>query len=475
MKLRYLIHIACALSLTVLLSCTEKIAPERHKGVAGPFSIEIPLLTNDGQSWTRAHDFNDLSVSKISEIWVGLFDAVDHRLIGFGTTSSIATSTTITIENLFFDDGHPEAYAAAVANYNGVKGRLGDGPAVDLIQLLRHDIASWEDFCNIAVDVASAEAAIGNNAHVLMSGIYQSSATTARDIYVISDDDGLLEPSSDDIAFTLFTYNKDPNTEKAFEKFIDFSTNLGIINGPTHAIRLRPLFSHISIAINLEAPTLSKNEGISWRLCNVPKYVYLIEHANIADCSPYNAGSWQRITPAASDLYVDGYFSMNDFRTVADGIGVDEDVPFDVLKGDAVSGENGTYSFGFWHYENMHWGLPGVDNYAAREATYASSDVFSALCPSATDDFNNKATYFELRVKGTDGKDYDFRVHEGLSSDITNQSGRTEYRDFSTFRNTNYSYSITINSTNSALTRSTSSEDTEFDVAVSVARNGLGN
>ena len=468
MKLRYLIHIACALSLAALQSCSEKIVPE-HKGVAGPFSIEIPLLT-DNECRTRAYDFNNstLSPSDISEIWVGLFDAVDHRLIGFGTTSSIATPTRITIENLFFDDGHPDAYAVAVANYDGVKGRLEDGPAVDLIQLLKYDIASWEDFCNIVVDVASAEAAIRNNAHVLMSGIYQP--TNIPDIYVTLDDDG-LQPSGNNISFALFYYDE----SKAFEKFIRFNSNLGIQTSTNYGIKLRPLFSHISVNINLNAPALNKSEGISWRLCNVPKYVYLIEHANIADCSPYNAGSWLRITPAASDLYVDGYFSMNDFRTVADGIGVDEDVPFDVLDGDAVSGANGSYSFGFWHYENKHWGLPGVNSYAAREATYASSDVFSALCPSAADDFNNKATYFELRVKGTDGKDYDFRVHEGLSSDITNNNNTTEYRDFSTFRNTNYSYSITINSTNSALTRSTSSEDTEFDVAVSVARNGLEN
>ena len=464
MKLRYLIHIACALSLAALQSCSEKIVPEGHKGVAGPFSIEIPLLTDNGQYRTRAYDFNDsaLSLSDISEIWVGLFDAVDHRLIGFGTTNSIATPTKITIENLFFDDGHPEAYAAAVANYSGVTGRLGDGPAVDLIQLLKHDIASWEDFCNIAVDVASAEAAIGNNAHVLMSGIYQRSTIT-RDIYVIPDDDGLLEPS-DDIAFTIFTYLE---FDKAFEKFIDFSSNLGIQNNTTYAIRLRPLFSHVSVNVTLNAAALNRNGGISWRLCNVPKYVYLIEHHNIVDCSPYDAASWLGVTPAAGDLYgEDGYFTMENFRSAADGVATPEGAPYDVLAGDAVSGSAGSYSFGFWHYENKHWGLPGVNSYAARERVLAgTTDVFAALCPSATSAFNNSASYFELRVKGTDGKDYDYRVHEGLSANIYNTASAVEYRDFSTFRNTNYTYDITISGLSSALTRG----DAESAISVSVS------
>ena len=462
MKLRYLIHIACALSLAALQSCSEKIVPEGHKGVAGPFSIEIPLLTDNGQYRTRAFNNSALSLSDISEIWVGLFDAVDHRLIGFGTTSSIATPTKITIENLFFDDGHQEAYAAAVANYSGVTGRLGDGPAVDLIQLLKHDIASWEDFCNIAVDVASAEAAIGNNAHVLMSGIYQRS-TIARDIYVIPDDDGLLEPS-DDIAFTLFTYDEN---SKAFEKFIVFSSNLGIQNSTNYAIRLRPLFSHVSVNVTLNAAALNRNGGISWRLCNVPKYVYLIEHHNIADCSPYDAASWLGVTPAAGDLYgEDGYFTMEDFRSAADGVATPEGAPYDVLAGDAVSGSAGNYSFGFWHYENKHWGLPGVNSYAARERVLAgTTDVFAALCPSATSAFNNSASYFELRVKGTDGKDYDYRVHEGLSANIYNTASAVEYRDFSTFRNTNYTYSITISGLSSALTRG----DAESAISVSVS------
>lgn len=462
-----ILHI-CGCLLFVSSCSYFKSDTDGKERYTGPFTIELSAGVSGENDRTRAEDFNNgLGVSDISEIWVGLFDATDHRFIGYGTTSGSA-SLRVKINNLFFDDGHPDAYAAAVANYRNVYGRLGSGEMKALEELLERDIASWEDFCNIAVDAVSAERAIGGDKHVLMSGVYYKT-TAGRNITVQADGKGRLTPIPDDdnVKATMFSYTE----TAAFEQTVEFNSNLGF--NQNYTILLRPLFSHVTVNVTLTAADLDRNGGISWRLCNVPRYVYLIEHVNVEDCRAYDASSWLGVTPAASDLYGDaGYYTMDlgGFRTADDRDIVSTDVPFDVMEKDIVSGNNGRYSFGYWHYENKHWGLPGVDSFSAREATYEeNAESFKALCPSYDEIFNNKATYFELRVKGTDSRNYDFRVHEGLSSNRDNSAGATEYRDFSTFRNTDYTYNVTISGTSSGLTRSASSGGTGHEVNVSVS------
>ena len=450
----------------LLAACTETMDVERPKHgyrlAEGPFTLEVPIGVTENRMQTRAAEFGNFN---ISEMWVGLFDAVDHHIVGFGTVEGrITTATTVrvTIDNLFFDDDHPEAYVAAVVNYDGVEARLGAGEQKPLLDVLKFDVGSFEDFCNVAVDAVSAEKAVSGN-HVLMTGFYTTSAAANFAVTAGTDSDGVLKftPPSNIGKIVMFTYDEN---YKTFERKVVFVDNLQI----TSYIYLRPLFSHLTVNVELAAANLNRTGGVSWQLCNLPRYVYLIEHANIADCSSYTNETWPTVTPAASDLYADGYYSMTGFY---DGTR-DADAPYDVLAGDATTVSNGTYSFGFWHYENKHWGLPVVTTYNARETTFADyPDIFSSLCPSAEQAFNNNATYFVLRTLGTDGHNYDFRVHEGYATDINNSSRTAALRDFSTVRNTEYTYNIRISGTSTALsTMSTRTDADDFTVYIEVDR-----
>ena len=465
--------LAGALFGAMLAACTEKadtgLPRHGYTHAEGPFDFEVALGAAENQTQTRAADFDDLSIANISEVWVGLFDTEDHHIIGFGSVenrNSTALTQNVSIENLFFDDGHPDAHVAAVVNYAGVEARLGDGEKKPLLDVLKYDVGSLEDFCNVAVDVVSAENAVnaGRGNHVVMSGFF----TTSTANFVVTptlDEDGTLKSFATPAnigKITMLIYTE----STAFEYQISFSNNLGY-NQNSNYIYLRPMFSHLEVNVNLNAGAIDRNGGVEWKLCNVPRYVYLIEHATIEDCTPYTAETWAAVTPAASDLYDDGYYTMTGFTSDTTK---EADAPYDII-GEPVTGGNGTYSFGFWHYENKHWGLASATNYAQREATFAGTDIFSSLCPSVDRTFNNNATYMVIRTTGTDGSNYDFRVHEGFATNSTNSSDTASARDFSTFRNVDYAYTITINGVGSALSpMSTRGAGSDIEVEVEAAR-----
>lgn len=451
-KAKLLLISLTAVGMLALSSCgsNENLEPAETEGATMRHEpvMELPLgFTGDNQR-TRAFDFNNrsLTLSNINEIWVGLFDTEDHKIVGFGTkTGTITTPLSVTIENLFMSDINDKAWCAAVANYNGVNARLGEGELKPLIDILRYDVATWEDFCNVAIDVESAELAIRvTGSHVLMSGIF---AADGNDVYVEhdSDDTGLLMPSSNIGSYTL--YNK---TFSAYE----FETVISIYsNNPAVAsyLSLRPMFAHVKVNVDITAPTLNANGNLQWKLYNVPKYVYLIEHANISDCSGYDNLSWLGVTPSAADLYYDGYADMQNYVAYNTPT-PPTDALVDVIAGD-VAKSGTTFSFGFWHYENKHWGLPTVTGYIDRDRMLTSTPerIFSALCPSDALDFNNKATYLMISIPTTSGGNAEYIIHEGYSSNFNNSANSAEPRDFSTFRNTDYTYNITVSGTSSSL------------------------
>lgn len=481
----------CAL---MAASCSDDLKyngsdDERQTGTGetyGPFEIVIPVEAELVDQRSRATFSNDDAV--VNSLWVGIFDITSHRIIASefyegenggpvweGTIShntsivpDVNGSLGVKISNLYFNDDNNKVYIVGVANYDNIEcnytvttyldemedyedadGNIHQRPNGETIMTVTpgsgslkdalDNIKTWEDYTNIDVNTASVEAAITDANCPLLSGVFSGShgnnTVDVENKYIVKNN------------------NNSPTEVTLF----DMTTKLANLDDPfgTGAkgqIHLRRLVNHINVTVNfgdnvvvIGDPTID--------VCNIPNYVFLQEHTTVADASKYNAETWKTVTPASSDKYDDGYFDVEDALTLSASTSKDG---FFVGESDKLTQTGKTYKFGYWHYENKHWGLPGVSSYADREARYGTSDVFKSLCASEADNFNNGATYFVINANITDNANgysgnVRFLIHEGYCCvENGDQSGTSSApiavpRDFSTFRNTNYNYTVNIN------------------------------
>lgn len=440
MKLKY---IAGCLALTSLLgSCNDddfNPVTSGGEGPFGPYSLVVPIDMDDAGIKTRA-DFTE--ITPINNIWVGVFDAEDGRLIGSSSinedviipSKTHENFTDITIKNLMFHDTQPKVYIASVVNYDGVMVYTSskDTEALEPLKDVLDELTSWDEYINLAVDISSAKDINKGNEVSLMSGLYSVGHGNNTVDY-------LGVPSNDKDMTVVTPY------AILFSGDYNYGNN-GEINLPGQ-VHLRKLVSHIKV-------NLAQGDGITIinptvKYYNIPKSVFLQERTTLEDARPFTT-DWKEVTPASSDIY-GGYSSYENGEE-------NEYLFFKENEGNPTYNEiDRTWNFGFWHYENKHWGLDHIMTYEDREVM-SSPGVFKSLVPEGSD-INNGASYFIISAHVIDSKnniegDVNYLIHEGYcckpNSDkfAENETG-PQYeaiasRDFSTFRNTDYTYNIKI-------------------------------
>ena len=445
---------AAVMALSVLAgACTKDAAfgDDPSFGGEASLTVEVPFAVTGAGVRTRAG-------AEVQNLWVGVFDdtgkCVGMNLFGAvdavelnGANVKIAPSvppagSKIAVD-IFLDDEHPRVRLVGVANFTGVKAAklpVGDGvltavpEETPLLGLLcrREKPAdgslgytlTWSDLVSIAVATEGAEE--------LMMGIFSSNGS---------------------INYTVDNEGKPSNTAWESSTVTDLTgAILGTgIRRPAGTIYLRPLIS--TVKINIAQGEAIELDNVRVSACNLPRYDYLQERSLPTDDNDNikkSLANFRKQSPNVADAYIRNrnerrpasYTDIEEVELAADG------------------------SYSFRQFENKHWGRTVVATYNDREAKYlytdgrSASDVFKSLCYNGEDsndygnNYNNFASYFEIEADVLDRKNNIsghavFIVHEGYCNDANGNASSGNLRDFSCFRNTDYTYNVTINGLNS--------------------------
>lgn len=452
-----------------VFECAESEVEEyfpNADGFYGPFSLDIALDPEANGVKTRGTF--ETGNFKLNNAWVAMFDATTGELIAQskreynlgsgdftntdhngGVNSGVTDDSqkyTVTLENLMFNDENEKVYIAGVGNYDGIEVIDAIGNPTDLESAL-DNVLNIKDYKNIAVNTGSAEAKLTarNENCPLIAGLWGSSHGN----FTINNSGVVSSNTETNFSPTLF----DKATKKVTS---DFKTTIS--NGMIH---MRRLYSHISVNVNVSAAGFEKFENPQVKIYNVPKYTFLQEHKTVENADEYNNDTWGAATHNAADLWsgnlsIEGSNTLNKTNRTINFKSSDNAAfcmnPEDEFTVAESGSKVSSIKFGYWHYESKRWGLSNVRTANDRERMHGASGVYSSLCPSENEDFNNNGTYFVVSAdvkKGNYQGRADFIIHEGYCCKPNGDAADTEQnasRDFSTFRNCDYTYYIQINS-----------------------------
>ena len=448
----YLLSLGVFVGVSSLTSCKDDLSSGLFEGnlTPGEYTLQVPLAFSSVENRTRA---NFQSPVGIKDLWVGVFDATDGRLIGMNVIPDVGQSFEehagdnfykIPV-NILINDDHKTVFIAGIANYKGdsanpIMGYTSSDPSSKVaLSSLVENIKTWQDYYTLGVDIESAEnylRAVENNGQnfPLLSGLMSTKDHGNNTV----DAKGKPQNNYSDRPAEITILGADP-----FE---------GIKIPDGSFIHLRRLYSQVNVEVSFSG-NVSKVSDISWSLGNVPTAVFLQERTTYENAD--NAEDWATVTPAFSDLLDNGYLSFEDPENVTSPY-------FQVKENEKLNGEDKSFTFSFWQYENKHWGRNFPTNsYTNRERRYAGTEIFESLCPAGSDS-NNGASYFVLKCHvvqkdGSEG-DAEFFIHEGYCSKPDGDPAAPEdidskARDFSVFRNTRYNYTVTVNGLNSIIVK----------------------
>lgn len=480
-------HLAGNLSLMAALgaaamlstSCNDDLLYEKEitmnaDGTFGPFDLEVKIDAEGSDSRTRSGFGVDNL--KIKNVWLLMFDSQEGKLLAisnnnFGdgdatdtnhgaTQDSNGKNLVCKLNSIMFSNRVNSAYIVGVANTEGVKAVDKDGQDVALDSVIFH-IKNSVDFKNIIVDNASAERAMAQVNAPLMSGLwgtahYNYTMNLTGKVYgnVASPSSGVADE------FALIPLYDENLKVKAKER---------VDGGMIH---LRRLYSHLNVTVNFDVDD-DPSKGKAFKsvsdptveICNMPKYTFLQEHKTVENSEAYdakipdaNGRIWKDATHTGAHLMPGTSLVSTGEIKVGEKVNYYEKVEDAALimnDEDVVSITGNQLKFGYWHYETKHWGLSNVKTVNDREKMFDGGKYFSSLCPSPDKTFNNDAPYFVIRANvethdGYKGK-AEFVVHEGYCCSPNSAAATDEAvkaRDFCTFRNTNYEYTVNIHSIN---------------------------
>lgn len=448
--------------MAMMSSCKDEvtISQDYTDFQPGYYTLRVPVDVLSSDVQTRASFAESSGTVTLQDVWIGIYDPVSDKLIGSAkktlNTSSIPSHSQsngyVDIENVYFNDVHPNVKVVGVANFAGVMATNSSlaGELMPLTDLL-DEAQSWQDVIDLTVDAKSAEEAAASSGTPLMSGFFSYGHMNAA----VSHDGSV---NSENVYLSLFT------DETGF-KGVTLQAEGNVGSNNASAVHLRTLVTHVNVEVKLAEGITFLNPA--FQLHNLPATAYLFEHQLN---SSYPEGTeWSRFTAASSDLYDNGYISSPVF---VPGQSTTENDVFEVKASDAMSVNGNTITFSYWHYENKHWGLGSLNKYADREVI--ENNIFTNLCGNAGE-LNNKATYFLLKGYVVDANNniegnVEYLIHEGYCTDI-NGNGKnsptaadvideaTAAKDFSTFRNTRYYYTITVNGLKSIVVKAEKEDD----------------
>lgn len=457
-------------SVSTLSSCRDDalfrdLTPDAQ-GNFEPFDLTISFDSENSDIKTRGTF--DTKVN-IKSAWVAMFDVATGNLISMaesggdlgtsdgshpGTSNDKSYPHQVTLRSLMLNDHNNQVYIAGVANYKDITVKTTYGNDT-LLQDALFEVKNINDYKNIAVSTVSAEKAIGDNAP-LMAGFWGTghgnfTVDLDKKVYTNTSTEGKTDP-----VIEMF----DPQTKKITSEHIKKVQEQGMIH-------LRRLYSHLNINVNVNASNFKKFNNVSIEVLNVPAFTFLQEHRMITDVGGYSSNDdWKEDTHTAADKYgvlkTTGLIKPGDaYTNLSEGAFLMDDS--DKVTVTSTGNVANNIKFGYWHYESKHWGLENVRTQNDREKRFTNKkEVFSSLCPSESLDFNNNAPYFIIRAEVETNDGYagkaEFYIHEGYCCIADGDQAKNDtdaVRDFSTFRNCNYTYSVQINGINSLIQKVT--------------------
>lgn len=439
---------------TALPSCTEDIITignEVEEGVPVELTLKftVPEMDVVSRSLTPEQE------RSVSNIWIGIYSATTGKLLnelpteGYYTVSGDAAEhTQRLVSNIKTVSG--SCYIVAVGNVTQNLGITDDDVLLNEIGASKGDHSltfdrilakadTWEKYLSISHVLNQADNIQNMTPTLPMSGSYVSGSQcpTAGTPEVVT-----ISPSKAGQSVTL-----------------------------PGSIHLRRLVAKNKVIV--KTAQYVTFEPTSWQLINNPVISYLHEQdGNSADVSTYFSGT----TGNFKYNYYHSPLSYQ-FDTEADGV-----------------------SFEFYQLENKHTGLAwdaatgtGIDNdYTYRDAEFKNADgtntgIYKSLVRSATESkigdvesMNNRASY--IQVSGTvtyyirqNDDDEVLSSAQPVAPGTANSVQRTGYvtytfhlgyigndaYDFNCRRNTNYTYTMTINSLNNIVVEAMSNGENQ--------------
>lgn len=436
-------------------------------GTFGPFDLSVKIDAEGSDSKTRSGFGTD--GFQINNVWLAMFDSESGQLLAVNNndfTGPIEDNSQVTdhgqaiadrtcrLNSIMFSNKTKTAYIVAVANTKGVMAVDKDGEYWELDSVLNH-IQNSVDFKNVIVDNSSAERAMGDTGNApLMSGVWGTqhfnyTMNLGGKVY-----GNVATPASgvaDEYALiTLYDSNLKVSCKEKVE------------SGMVH---LRRLYAHINVNVDFDTDYFTSIEDPSVEVCNMPRYTFLQEHKTVENSEAYdatvpdaNGRTWKDATHTGAHLIPGSSLESTGIITpdqTKNFYANPEEATFVMNEEDKVSFDGKNLKFGYWHYETKHWGLDNVKSVNDREKMFDGGKYFTSLCPSTDKTFNNDAPYFVVRakVKTKDGYqgNAEFVVHEGYCCSPNSNASSDEAviaRDFCTFRNTNYNYTVSIQGIN---------------------------
>lgn len=431
-------YVSATLLLSVVGCTDDKFTSDPDYTVVGKeITVNIPIDFPQMDVRTRA-DMTNEDLNRVSSLWVATFSATTHRMTsnGWHKTYNLNTTDVEIPHSISISTLSGPSYIVAVANVSSTMAVTlndSDDPTLTPQSLsnLLTDYMSWEDFLKIGVVSPSTQDLVNApNPPLTMTGAYTESIDVDE-----SHDSYLSKWQTDNFNYYTIPYKESGNVT---------------LEGAIHMRRLvsQVTFNLIPGQTKIQTETEGTNTvamkitPYSYRVINVPKFSWLFERAESADNDKNisNYGTNFADNYCTKDNCTDYYWSTAEYTS-----------------NNILSSENGSYTFNFWQGENKHTARTEISQYVERDKVGEGNGLFTALTGS-TWTSNNMASYVliscnveyedpinvndkgEIKSEGTEVQrtgDATFLVHLGYMNN--------EAADFNCYRNTQYTYNLTIN------------------------------
>lgn len=432
-------------ALTILgcmsvVSCQEDVIPVTDYTVSGEdVSVSLNLILPEMDVKTRA-SIDEANLNRVSSLWIMTFSSVTGK-------RTMADWVKIVPETTDAEKPYPvtlntksgNSYIVGVANVDNLgvtKDNLNEPkPLSELLDAAQ----SWEDFLKIAVCTPSNYNDVyAPNPPLPMAGCFTN--------LVVGGD------------HTVYPHRVDDWQSENFKPVFIPASSTGSVTLTNGALHLRRLVSQVTF--NLRPGSKVNITPTSYRIFNAPAFSWLYEREN-GDGELMTANFGDLCTEDTKDTYYKSpaQYPQNFF--------------------DAITGETGSYTFNFWQGENKHTG--NATTYAERDAENKTvsgpvsntdkyqdnTGIFTALSGEKWTS-NNMASYvlitcnviYKGNENGTIDVDPDgVEVEDENDGDPVFRSGVGYYlihlgymdqdaSDFNCYRNTNYTYNVTVEGLN---------------------------
>lgn len=417
-KLKYrasVIGFACLVA-SVAMSCAddEDVFDVPDYTITGqPVTLSVPVKIPAMDVKSRA-SLDESNLNQVESLWIRTYSSATGLATSEWVKLTPGTTDTEVGRSVNINTKSGYNYIVGVANVNNAAVTKSDPSNASTLAVLLEAADTWEQFLDIAVVSPSTFGSVyAPTAPLPMAGCY------------VDINPGGTHPTN------LGEWQNSDFTPY----FIPAQDSPVVWN--TGAIHLRRLVSHLTFNFSPGNDDLSVTVN-SYQVFNVPKYSWLYERFG-ADGMTANFGD------ASTESTTSDYYAT---------------VP--QYGSQYITSVDGKSTFDFWQAENKHTGTAKTYNEREKVAS-PNSSLYTSLTGSAwtpnnmasyvrvscTVDYKNKISVGDLGQRPGDYDVYrtgttDYFIHLGyISGDGLTEEQKSS--DYNCYRNTNYTYNITVN------------------------------